>query len=110
MERRSLLQGLLALPVVGAVDGCRHQPYSDNFHSPEGRATTLKVVIEGAFAIVIQTNNRSRVRVFTPKQPTTTEPKNRHKFSFLDGSERLDSKRALEPRELNRPYNFELVT
>src|SRR5262249_9771377 len=25
-------------------------------------------------------------------------------------SERLDSKRALEPRELNRPYNFELVT
>jgi hypothetical protein len=105
MDRRSLLQGLLALPIVGVVDGCRHQPYSDDFQSPQGRATTLKVVIDGAFAIVIQTNNRSRVRVFTPK-----DPDNLHKFYFLDGSERIESKRALEPREANRRYNFELPT
>jgi len=90
---------------VGVVDGCRHQPYSDDFQSPRGRATTLKVVIDGAFAIVIQTNNRSRVRVFTPK-----DPDNLHKFYFLDGSEQIESKRALEPREANRRYNFELPT
>jgi len=103
MDRRSLLQGLLALPVVGAVDGCGHQPDRDNFGSPQGRASTLKVVIDGAFAIVIQTNNRSRVRVFTPKDPL-------HKFYFLDGSEQIESKRALEPREAKRPFNFELPT
>ena len=101
MDRRSLLQGLLALPVVGAVDGYSHQPYSDSVHSPQGRATTLKVVIDGPFAIVIQANNRSRVRVFTPKDPL-------HKLYFLDGSERIESKRSLEPREADRPYNFEL--
>ena len=105
MDRRSLLQGLLALPIVGAVDGSRQQPYSDTLGSPQGGATTLKVVIDGAFAIVVQANNRSRVRVFTPK-----DPKDLHKFYFLDGSEPLESTYALEPREANRSYNLELPT
>jgi hypothetical protein len=105
MERRSLLQGLLALPIVGAVNGRRYNPSSDTFGSPQARATSLKVVIDGPFAIVVQKNNRSRIRAFTPRDPDKL-----HKFYFLDGTEQLESKRALTPREASRRYNFELTS
>src|SRR5262249_129335 len=62
-------------------------------------------VINGAFAIVVQANNRSRIRAFTPR-----DPDNMHKLYFLDGSEQWESKHELDPRKGDRRYNFELAT
>jgi len=101
MNRRSLLQGLLALPVVGAVGGCRHRHHGGNGGGTSAGVTRLLVVVEGQFAIVLQKNNRWRVRVFTP-----ADPDHLHKLQFLGGSERFELKNAFE----NRSNNFELAT
>ena len=65
MDRRSLLRGLLALPVASAMDGIKYvhaQPQPQQ----HPHAVTLRVVLDGAFAIVIQADSRWRLRVFTP--------------------------------------------
>jgi len=101
MNRRSLLQGLLALPVAGAVGGCRHRYQGGNSGDPSARVNRLLVVVEGQFAIVLQKNNRYRVRVFTP-----ADPDHLHKLHFPGGSEQFEVKNASE----NQSHNFELAT
>jgi len=99
MNRRSLLQGLLALPVVGAVGGCRHRHHGGN--PGPSAVNRLLVAVQGQFAIVLQKNNRWRVRVFTP-----ADPDHMHTLQFPGGSEQFELKKASE----NRSHNFELAT
>lgn len=101
MNRRSLLQGLLALPVVGAVGGCRHRHHGGDHGGPSARVNRLLVAVQGQFAIVLQKNNRWRVRVFTP-----ADPDHMHTLQFPGGSEQFELKKESE----NRSHNFELAT
>lgn len=62
MDRRTLLQGLLALPVVSALDCCSY-----GARAPKTRSAKLRVVLGGAFAVVLQTDRGWGVRAFTPR-------------------------------------------
>src|SRR5215469_15661006 len=62
MDRRTLLQGLLALPAVSALD-C----YTCAAPAPESRSVKLRVVLGGAFGLVVQQDRGWGVRAFTPR-------------------------------------------
>jgi hypothetical protein len=95
MNRRGLLKGILALPVASAL-GCQAENNSGNAQKVPGPGQgTLRVVLNGAFAIVIQKNARNRLRVFSPKDLS-----NLHEFYFNN---------PREPRPKTQPHNFELL-
>lgn len=84
MNRRTLLQGLLALPVAGTLTACRSNDSNQTKPSDAGRDTdsratgTLKVVFQGPFAVVLQMEGPRRVKsviAFTPFDPS-------HEFHF----------------------------
>jgi hypothetical protein len=96
MNRRGLLKGILALPVASAL-GCQAEKNSGDAQKVSGPGQgTLRVVLNGAFAVVIQKNTRNRLRVFSPKDLS-----NVHEFYFNN---------PRESRPKNQPYNFELLT
>jgi hypothetical protein len=103
MNRRDLLHWLLALPLVPVLPGPKPQA-EDRDHHPRPVPGRLRVVVDGAFAIVVQADSRSRVRVFTPR-----EPAGRHELYFLDQPKQRRSTGALEPRSKDRSYHFELL-
>lgn len=63
------IYSLLAVPVVlgiGMLSACRHR---DDRHFPDTPPATIKVVINGPFAIVWPKSDRSKIIVFTPRDP-----------------------------------------
>jgi hypothetical protein len=64
MERRKLLQGMLALPVATAL-GCRHKDNTQPRRS-NTKLGTLKVYLHGPFAVVLNTKNQFRIKAFVP--------------------------------------------
>src|SRR5258708_1175267 len=98
MHRRRLLKGLLALPVTGAFAGCQAAVQRKESEGPSHPVPgTLQIVLNGAFAIVIQRNNRNRLRVFSPSDP-------RHRFYFNNLAKTQQD--VLQKKS----YNFELLT
>ena len=91
MNRREILKGLGAFPFSTALSGFGHgqsesQPYSVKTH-------TLQVLLEGAFAVVIQRGKTNRVTAFVPRDPE--EP---HVVYFNDPTKALKDEN----------YHFEL--
>lgn len=69
MNRRKLLQGVIALPAMGLLSSCRGK---------EAPAKgTLKVYLHGPFGVVIQAKNQNRITAFVP-----TDPQKQHEFYF----------------------------
>src|SRR5258708_4297267 len=95
MHRRGLLKGMLAVPVASALGCHAENKESGEAQRPGTEKGILRVVLNGAFAIVIQRNSRNRLRIFSPK-----ELSNLHEF-YLNDPTRLESK--------NQTYNFELL-
>ncbi|HET6841148.1 MAG TPA: hypothetical protein VFK06_05595 [Candidatus Angelobacter sp.] len=96
MNRRNLLKGMLALPVVGALSSCyRDHKASHDGDNPRQRFTTLRIILAGGFAVVLQKNNSYRVRAFIP-----VDPHSMHQFYFQD---RKDG------RSQEKSYYFELL-
>jgi hypothetical protein len=93
MNRRNLLKGMMAVPVAGAL-GC-HAEIKESDESKVPRKGTLRVVLNGAFAIVVQKNARNRLRVFSPR-----ELSNLHEFYFNDPT---------QPMAKSQAHNFELL-
>jgi hypothetical protein len=79
MNRRRLLQAMLSVPVAGALGGCRHE-HTDPHRFPPSRGGTLKVVLQGPFAVVIYTKNQYRIKVFVPYSDN-----NEHEFLYPSG-------------------------
>lgn len=95
MNRRGLLKGMMALPFANAL-GCRAGNAPDAVpEAPDRGKGVLRIVLNGAFAIVIQKNARNRLRVFSPR-----ELSNLHEFYFND---------PREPRSKTQAQNFELL-
>jgi len=89
---------MLALPVASAL-GC-HAENKENKENESSQGASsekgvLRVVLNGAFAIVIQKNGRNRLRIFSPK-----ELSNLHEFYFNDPT---------RPESKNQTHNFELL-
>lgn len=67
MNRRRLLQSMIALPAMGVLNSCRGT-------EPAAKGT-FKVFLHGPFGLVVQTNNRNRITAFVP-----LDPQKRHEF------------------------------
>jgi hypothetical protein len=83
MNRRDLLKALGALPIASAWAGCR----SDETGAPPAAASnvqvhTLQILLEGAFAVVLQRKSR-RLIAFVPR-PDPADPNLAHEFYFND--------------------------
>jgi len=98
MDRRALLRGLLALPALSALDRIGGVARALNPQTYTG-GRTLRVVLDGALAVVLQTDRRWGVRVFTPRDCT-----GQHQFYFFH----QDHQGSGEPAPSKKPYHFEL--
>jgi len=98
MDRRALLQGLLALPVVSALDRTRYA----HAQTPSS-AVTLRIVLDGAFAIVLQADSRWRIRVFTP-----IDTAGMHEFHVF-GRDLAHTCKDGEITSIPQRYNFTLL-
>lgn len=83
MNRRSLLKGVVALPIASSIAACRR----------EGKpSATLRVILNGPFGVVIDRDNDYRITAYVP-----TDPNHEHELRFrgpaeLAGSESKDGK------------------
>lgn len=87
MNRRELLKGLAALPMVSAWSCTR-----DGDRQTSSKTHTLQIVLEGAFAVVIQGRKGNAIKAFSVKDPA--EP---HRFYF--------NQKEQDP---NKSYSFDL--
>jgi len=81
MKRRHLLQAMLTVPVVSALGGCRHEHQDKHFPSVPARGGTLRVMLQGPFALVLDTTNKNKITAYVPFTDDQT-----HEFRFLDPS------------------------
>ena len=103
MDRRDLLRGLLAMPIASTLGAGQHKAKGSSYPPRPAASGKLSVVVDGAFAIVVQKDRGSRIRIFTPR-----EENDKHQFYFFDDPKRRDHKGPLRPQPTNRVYNFEL--
>jgi hypothetical protein len=87
MDRRALLQGLLTLPMASALHGLQSQTSaqsqsSTQYHPANGTGpdtkslAKLRIVLDGAFTVVVRADNFWNIEVFTPRHPS-------HQFRFF---------------------------
>src|SRR5205809_1628716 len=62
MNRRELLTGLLALPAAGALTACTRK-HDDEISK---KITTLRIILQGPFAVVLEKNGGRRIKAFVP--------------------------------------------
>jgi hypothetical protein len=102
MKRRHLLQAMLTVPVVSALGGCRHE-HRDKHNFPPARGGTLRVMLQGPFALVLDTTNKNKITAYVPF--TGPDDKKSHEFRFLDPSKPLSDEGG--PGKRNQ-YKFTL--
>src|SRR5947209_7242154 len=118
MNRRDLLRGLASLPVASVLGSCstRSNPAVPEPQSRPGTAaaqpiTTLKVILDGSFAVVFDRRTPTRITAVIPHDPekmhefylnsmykpidTGQDPS--HTYSFQLSSKGLEENRARRP-------------
>jgi hypothetical protein len=101
MNRRDILKALSALPVASALEGCmRGHSVPPTAPSTETKVHTLQILLEGAFAVVLQRQS-NRLTAFVPL-PDSSRKDLAHHFCFNDPARRK------EPNEKTRGFRFEL--
>ena len=81
MNRRDLLKALGAMPLAGALGGCG-QAQSRPAPDKETKAYSLQILLEGAFAVVLQEQSQ-RLTAFVPL-PDPAKKDLVHDFYFND--------------------------
>ncbi|HLJ27969.1 MAG TPA: hypothetical protein VKY85_14765 [Candidatus Angelobacter sp.] len=107
MRRRELLGGLFALSASGFLNSCRGAEThdSDDSHREPKSPATLKVILQGAFAVVLDKDKRYKITAVMPADPA-------HEFRFQTPTSLEKSapqyRFTLEPEGLDisgrRPY------
>ena len=83
MNRRDVLIALGSLPMFGVLQGCKRDDSDDARHrSQETKIHTLQILLEGAFAVVLQ-KQAQRVTAFVPL-PDPGRKDLEHYFCFND--------------------------
>lgn len=83
MNRRDILRGLAALPMAGIL-GCRTEEKPEpKPPQSEMRIRTVQILLEGAFAVVLQKTNPNRLIAFVPRAETGQDDLD-HDFFFND--------------------------
>ncbi|HZR27454.1 MAG TPA: hypothetical protein VFA71_01635 [Terriglobales bacterium] len=102
MNRRHLIKAMLSVPVAGALGGCRHE-HSDHPFFPHSRGGILQLILQGPFAVVIDTKNHYRIKAFVPYSGT-----NDHVF-YAPPADQDDDKPFSEQGQKGRnQYQFTL--
>ena len=96
MNRRDLLRGLAAMPVASAFSSCTTS--TESVSQRPATVTTLKVVLDGSFAVVFERQNPTRITAVIPHDPDKL-----HRFYFNDFFKPMDN-----GQDANRYYNFQL--
>lgn len=99
MNRRELLKALGAMPLMGALGGCARAHSSPQ--NKETKAHTLQVLLEGAFAVVLQ-EQLHRVTAFVPL-PDPAKKDLIHDFYFND------PRNPQHAGEKSKGYSFKLL-
>ncbi len=103
MRRRELLKALATVPVASALGNClQYRPSPTPTPSKEKDIHTVQILMEGAFAVVLQKSKLNRLIAFVPK----SEEKDlglEHDFYFNDPSSPQEAARAArkEPEGLH---------
>lgn len=84
MNRRDILKGLAALPMAGVL-GCKpeEKPEPKQPAPSEMKIRTVQVLLEGAFAVVLQKGHPNRLVAFVPKAEAGQDDL-AHDFFFND--------------------------
>ena len=82
MNRRDILKGLAALPMAGVL-GCRTEEKPEPPTSSEMKVRTVQVLLEGAFAVVLQKTQPNRLIAFIPRTESGQDDLD-HNFYFND--------------------------
>src|SRR5438270_1993633 len=96
MNRRDLLRGLAAMPVASAFSSCTTS--TESVSQRPAPVTTLKVILDGSFAVVFERQNPTRIKAVIPHDPDKL-----HRFYFNDFVKPVDN-----GQDANRYYNFQL--
>jgi hypothetical protein len=70
MKRREILKALATVPIANAVGNClqyRPSPTPTPAPAKEKNIHTVQILLEGAFAVVLQKNNPNRLIAFVPR-------------------------------------------
>jgi hypothetical protein len=94
MNQRHLLSATLVLSVLCGLSACRHEAGEHRPHPPE--PATLKVILNGPFAIVLDKNKPSRITAFTPRDP--------------QGMHRVYVNDLEKDRDREKDYHFKLLS
>ena len=101
MNRRDLLKALGSVPMMGVLQGCRRRDSDDvQSRSKETKVHTLQILLEGAFAVVLQRQSQ-RLTAFVPL-PDPGRKDLEHYFCFNDP----EAPKKL--REKTKEFRFEL--
>jgi hypothetical protein len=99
MDRRALLQGLLTLPIASVLNGGIQAQTSDHNNSQAKSPVTLRIVLDGAFTVVLRADNFWNVEVFTPRSRM-------HQFRFFGNQ--MDKMYKQDSYSGFRPHHFAL--
>ncbi len=92
MNRRTVLKGLAAFPVASTMASCREDEQKERSKETPNR---LQILLDGAFAVVLQHGKRDSVLAFSPRDKS--QP---HQFYFNDPS---------REQAAEKNYSFELL-
>ena len=104
MRRREILKALATLPIASAVGNClQYRPSPTPTPAKEKSVHTVQILLEGAFAVVLQKNNPNRLFAFVPRAEEESHGLD-HDFFFNDPMSRLQPATGKDPAG----YHFQL--
>ncbi|MGZ4865828.1 MAG: hypothetical protein ACXV7C_01305 [Candidatus Angelobacter sp.] len=84
MRRREILKALAIVPIASAIGNCLQDRPAPSAAPPKGKNVhTLQILLEGAFAVVLQKNKPNRLIAFVPR-PENDGHGLDHDFFFND--------------------------
>ena len=94
MRRREILKALATVPVASALGNClQYRPSPTPTPSKEKTIHTVQILLEGAFAVVLQKNKPNRLIAFVPRSEQEGHGLD-HNFYFNDPTSPQEAARA----------------
>ena len=94
MRRREILKALATVPVASALGNClQYRPSPTPTPSKEKGVHTVQILLEGAFAVVLQKNKPNRLIAFVPRSEEENHGLD-HNFYFNDPTVPQEAARA----------------
>ncbi|MGC2743630.1 MAG: hypothetical protein WA672_10610 [Candidatus Angelobacter sp.] len=106
MRRREILKAFAAVPIASAVGNClqyRPSPSPTPTSAKEKTVHTVQILLEGAFAVVLQKNNPNQLTAFVPRAEEEGHGLD-HDFYFNDPTSHLQPANGKDPAG----YHFQL--